>query len=285
MQSHTLKFDSYNLKYYTHGNSENPPLIMIHGYTSSHMVWRQTIPALQDDFYCVSIDLLGHGESDVLPEGDYSIEAQGKRVLAIADHLGFERFSLIGHSMGGQISMCIASALAPERVEKLVNVDGVAAAKLTPFVEKNTLRYIKLMHGTPLAIIFENFYRFSTPRLKPVAAYQLASWFYDMKAQLDQFDTWRIDREYANRKGIRYVWWHCMNAIYDYDLRPHLQKIQAETLTIFGDKDNVVPVTDGQAVKECLPDSQLVWIEDCGHFPMFEQTDAYLKALTDFLVA
>lgn len=285
MQAQTLSFDGYDLKYYTAGLSDNPPIILIHGYSSSHMVWRQTIPALKDDFYCVAIDLLGHGQSDVLPDGDYSIEAQGKRVLALADKLNFQRFSLIGHSMGGQISMCIASILAPQRVDKLIDVDGVANAKLTPFVEKTLFRYIKLLYGTVLADIFESFYRFTAPRFKPVARYQFASWYYDMDKMIAQFDEWLIDRVYANRPGIKHVWWHGMNAIQEFNLTEHLPKIQAKTLVIFGAEDNVVPVSDGHLAADCIPDSQLVLIEQCGHFPMFEKTEDYLNTVQNFMMS
>lgn len=108
--------------------------------------------------------------------------------------------------MGGQTVLCIASMLASERVDKLVDVDGVVTAKLTPFVEKNTFRVIRLFHGTPFAILAESFFRWASPRFKPIAAYQHASWFYDMNTMLGHFDEWRIDREYANRVGMRYVW-------------------------------------------------------------------------------
>lgn len=57
----TLDFEGYQLKYYTFSSVDKPLLLMIHGYTSSHQVWRQTIPVLENDYYCVAIDLLGHG--------------------------------------------------------------------------------------------------------------------------------------------------------------------------------------------------------------------------------
>jgi pimeloyl-ACP methyl ester carboxylesterase len=100
MQAQPFVYNSENLKYYSAGSPDNPPIILVHGYTSSHHVWRQTIPVLKDHFYCVAIDLMGHGASDILPDGDYSIVAQAERVLALADELGFQQFTLIGHSMG-----------------------------------------------------------------------------------------------------------------------------------------------------------------------------------------
>jgi len=108
-------YDGHQLVYAVAGNPENPPLFLIHGYLSSHHVWRQTIPVLQQRYYCIAVDLFGHGRSEIDPNGDYSIPAQGQRILALANELGYERFALMGHSMGGQIALYIASRLAPER--------------------------------------------------------------------------------------------------------------------------------------------------------------------------
>jgi pimeloyl-ACP methyl ester carboxylesterase len=281
LTQHTFTVDNTRLHYATAGSPDNPPLMMLHGYTSSHHVWRTTIPALESQFYCVALDLLGHGESDLLPDGDYSIVAQAKRVLALADKLGFERFSLIGHSMGGQISLCIASMLAPERVANLIDVSGVVAAKLTPFVEATVFKPIKLLYGTPLAYLMENYTRAFSPRFQFAARTQYASWWYDFNSR--DFDWWRIDRELANRHGMRHVWYHGMNAIEGLDLTPHLPNISARTIAIFGEKDNVVPVSDGSLVEKFVPHSQLKLIANCGHFPMYECEAEYIQIVCDFV--
>jgi pimeloyl-ACP methyl ester carboxylesterase len=277
---HTFTIDNTRLHYATAGSPENPPLIMLHGYTSSHHVWRTTIPVLEGQFYCVALDLLGHGESDLLPDGDYSIVAQGKRVLALADKLGFECFSLIGHSMGGQISLCIAAMLAPERIEKLIDVSGVVAAKLSPYVEATVFRPIKLLYGTSLTYLMENYTRAFSPRFQFAARIQFVSWWYDFDSR--DFDWWRIDRELANRQGMRHVWYHGMNAIEGLNLTEHLPNITAQTIAIFGEKDNVVPVSDGYLVEKFVPNSQLKLITNCGHFPMYECEKEYIQIVCDF---
>lgn len=279
MQEHTFVYNSENLKYYSVGSSENPPIIFIHGYTSSHHVWRQTIPVLKDKFYCIAIDLMGHGASDILPNGDYSIEAQGKRVLALADELGFEKFTLIGHSMGGQIAMCIASILAPERVIKLANVDGVAAGHLVPALEAELIQGLTLIKFFPF---IETLFRWFNIDYKWGAYYQFRSRFYDFNAM--PFDDWRIDRQMANLVGMRHAWHHALYAILDLDLTTHLSKILAPTLVIFGKNDAVVPVSDGYLADEHIPNSQLIIIDNCGHFPMYEATEAYLEAVREFLL-
>lgn len=279
MQEYTFPYQDENLKYYSAGSPDNPPIILIHGFISSHYVWRQTIPSLEENFYCIAIDLMGHGKSDIVPDGDYSIEAQAKRVLALADELGFEKFIVIGHSMGGQIAMYIASVLAPQRIIKLINVDGVASGHLVARLEAQTHMLVNATYYFPL---LESFSRRVNTSYRWGAYIQFKSWFYNFDVL--PFEDWRIDREMANRPGIRYTWYHGLHAILNLDLSPYIAKITVPALSIFGKQDSVVPLSDAYLVDEHIPNSQLVVIDNCGHFPMYEASDTYLKAVREFLL-
>ena len=131
MTRHFINADGERIAYQTVGNPSNPPIILIHGWTSFTGVWETTVPLLKSDFYLVMPDLLGHGLSDKPHDADYSIEAQARRVLALADMLGLSDFALIGHSMGGQTALTIAARLAPERITRLVSVSGVVSGALS----------------------------------------------------------------------------------------------------------------------------------------------------------
>ena len=144
MATSSIKLNNHQLTYTTAGRPDNPPLLMIHGWFSHRGVWQQTVEALKNDYYCVTVDLLGFGDSDKPADADYGINAQAERILCLADILGFDRFTLIGHSMGGQTALCIASMLAPERVSKLVNVAGVVSARLTPYIERVNYKFVAL---------------------------------------------------------------------------------------------------------------------------------------------
>ena len=69
----------------------------------------------------------------------------------------------------------------------------------------------------------------------------------------------------------------------DLDLTPHLPNITVPTLVIFGQQDATVRVSDGHLVNEHVPNSQLVLIDKCGHFPHYEHPAQYLAALEAFL--
>lgn len=283
MRHAQFTYNGHRLHYVTAGNPQNPPLFLIHGYLSSHHVWRQTIPVLQEQYHCIAVDLFGHGRSEIDPGGDYSIPAQGQRILALANELGYERFSLMGHSMGGQIALYIAAQLAPERVVRLINVAGVVAARLSPCIERQVFPMLEIAsRASILSLFMEKLGRLTAPRFRWAASIQFGTWFMDMDA-LD-FSSWRIDREQATRPGIRHTWTGGRNAIYGTDLTQHLCKIAVPTLVIFGKQDAVVPLDDGRLAAEHIPDSKLVLIDRCGHFPMYEKTEQYLEALRAFML-
>jgi pimeloyl-ACP methyl ester carboxylesterase len=85
-----------------------------------------------DDIDLVAPDLPGHGGSAHLPPGaDYSFAGALHSVLDIADALGWDRFSLLGHSMGAGIASLVAAG-APERIERLVLIEALGALAEAP---------------------------------------------------------------------------------------------------------------------------------------------------------
>lgn len=100
------------------------PLICVHGVGADMESWKNVILPLRDHFTILSFDLRGHGQSSKI-KGRYEIEDFTSETLALADHVGFKSFNLIGFSLGGLIAQNIALT-APERVRKLFLLSTVA---------------------------------------------------------------------------------------------------------------------------------------------------------------
>jgi pimeloyl-ACP methyl ester carboxylesterase len=269
---------SHQLIFTASGNPSNPPLIMVHGWLSHRGVWRTTVPALQDHFYCIAVDLLGFAENEKPADADYGIAAQAWRVVALADELGFQKFNLIGHSMGGQIAIHVAALTAPGRVERLVSVDGVVTGRLTPFVEHFTVPAVRL--GKKFPSLYdqmddwaEKYPRYTKFIFKP--------WFYNM--DLLPFDWWKVDRQMASQKSMAVSAVKAYDSLRATDLTPQLHLVNARTLVFSGLQDGTVPVEQARLLAERVHGAQLVLYDKCGHFPMFENTTAYNATLKNFL--
>lgn len=105
-----------------------PPLLLLHGYPQTHVIWRKVAPALARHFTVVASDLRGYGDSSK-PASDPSHLAYSKRSMAadqvsLMQSLGFERFRLAGHDRGARVAHRLTLDY-PERVERLAVLDIV----------------------------------------------------------------------------------------------------------------------------------------------------------------
>ena len=273
-----IEIEGCQIAYTEAGSESNPPVLLLHGIMCHRGVWARTIETLQRDFHCIAIDHLGFGDSDKPRDGNYSIQKQAERALKVADHFGFDRFIIIGHSMGGQIATYLAASLAPQRVRKLVSVDGVVTGELSERVQNFTRvtidmgKKVPALYSISLAI---------TKTTKLYAYFVFRPWFYEISEL--PYESWSLDRQMAFNKEIAHSTpraWDSLNAT---NLTPLLKNITAPTLVIFGNQDGTVPVEQAHLFKEQLPAVQLALIDQCGHFPMYEKFDEYFAQLQKFL--
>ena len=273
-----INIEGHRIAYTVAGSSNNPPVLLLHGLMSHRGVWSRTIESLKQDFYCIAIDHLGFGGSDKPKGGDYSIAKQAERALKVADHFDFNIFSVVGHSMGGQIATYLASKLAPERVHKLVSVDGVVTGELSHRTQ--TLNRSLVVAGEIIPAIYSLGIKLFNSS-KPFACWSFKVWFY--KPEELSFDSWKLDREKAIDRANAYSIpkaWRSLNAT---NLTPYLKNILASTFVLFGKQDGTVPVEQAYLFKEQLPAVELALIDECGHFPMYEKFNEYIAPLEKFL--
>lgn len=105
---------------------QGPPLLLIHGYPQSHVMWHKVAPALAKKFTVVATDLRGYGDSSK-PKTDethypYSKRAMAKDQVEVMQQLGFDTFKVIGHDRGARVSHRMALDY-PQKIEKLVLLD------------------------------------------------------------------------------------------------------------------------------------------------------------------
>lgn len=157
--------------------------------------------------------------------------------------LGIARASVVGHSMGGHIAADLA-AERPELVERLVLVD----AAVLP-LNRNHVQYARHL-ARELRQLRLNF----LPILMTDAL----------------------------RAGPRTVW-HAADELLHADLRPKLERIAAPTLMIWGERDALVPVTFGHALRSALPGAELIVIAGASHNPMWDCPAAFNREVSAFL--
>jgi len=106
------------------GAKDAPPLLLVHGGRDQKRSWDRVAARLSQTYRVVAHDLRGHGESDWVSDGDYGVMDHVFDLASLVDHLGWDRFTLIGHSLGGNITLRYAG-LYPEQIDKLVAIEGL----------------------------------------------------------------------------------------------------------------------------------------------------------------
>ena len=85
-----------------------PPLLLLHGYPQSHVMWHKTAPELSKYFTVIVADLRGYGDSLVLPGGinhkNYSKREMAKDMVQLMSKLNFKKFFVAGHDRGGRVA-------------------------------------------------------------------------------------------------------------------------------------------------------------------------------------
>ena len=116
-----------------------PPLLLLHGYPQTHVMWHKVAPRLSEHFTVVAADLRGYGDSDK-PAGDpdhlnYSKRAMARDQAEAMAALGFDAFFLAGHDRGARVSHRLTKDFA-DRVRKLATLDIIPTHRMFQIVDK-----------------------------------------------------------------------------------------------------------------------------------------------------
>ena len=103
-----------------------PPLLLLHGFPQTHLMWRSVAPLLAHHFAVVCADLRGYGRSGCPSSAPnhtpYAKRAMAQDMVTVMQQLGFERFSVAGHDRGGRVAYRMALDY-PDRVDRLAVLD------------------------------------------------------------------------------------------------------------------------------------------------------------------
>jgi len=252
-------------------------LLLIHGLGANAKSWIKNIPALANEYRVIALDLPGYGKSD---KGyyQYSMDFYADVVVELLTAMSIDRATLIGHSMGGQISMFTALKY-PKRVDNLVLISPAGFERFTAGEGAWMRKAVsaEFVEDTPIRNIDIN----------------ARATFYEMPDWADFIITDRIQIRSA-KEFDRYCYAVSKNvaAMLDGIVWDRLDQIKPRTLIIFGEQDGLIPnpYLHGGRTRDIaaigvheIPDNELVMIPKCGHFVQLEKPDQTNAAIKIFL--
>ncbi|MCP6719132.1 MAG: alpha/beta hydrolase [Patescibacteria group bacterium] len=246
MQEKTVSI--YNLKVKFKVAGQGPVILILHGWGASSASWSKVQRILAKNGYeVICPDFPGFGKSETSQE-PWSITDYMKWVNAFVESQDLNRFSLLGHSFGGRVAIKFAASF-PEKIKTLIlcNSAGIKV-KLDP----------KRKLASFLAGIAKSL---------PVEIRNKVS------------DTFLNDTDYVRAKGVMK---QTIKNVIAEDLLPYLSEIRAKTLIVWGEKDEMVPISNAYIFKENIAGSELQIIPDAGHSPHLEKPKILSEIISEF---
>ena len=240
-----IYFEQYQM------DPSHPTLVLLHGYLSSSFCYRKLIPYLTNQFNVIALDLPPFGKSGKIYNYTYSFENIAQSIVDFLEKKGLESFTIIGHSMGGQIALQLTKNY-PNLIDKAVLL--CSSGYLPGFSKKmKALSYV--------------------PFFSLGVRYHLAKSGLDKNLQNTVYNKELIDETMRNGYLQPFTTgWRIFRAMgrmvrdkKDDLLEDDLKKIDKPCLLIWGREDQVVPLKIGERLATDLPHSKLVVLDKTGH--------------------
>jgi len=270
--SRFAEVDGATVHYQEFGDASHPTLILIHGYTASTYVWHTVAPRLaEENFHVVAVDLIGFGYSEKPAQFDYSIASQARMIVRLMNRLGIGRATLVGSSYGGAVASTVALDYA-ERVEKLVLVDPVCNDDVlnNPILKLSAIPGV----GEIVAPFLIDSKTFLKHRMKNTLAPENHHLITKDRIESVRRPTAAADAHHSFLATAR-SWDACR-------IQDDAQYITQPTLIIWGEKDTVIPIANGERLYNSILNSRFVVFKNCGHVPQEENPDLFVDLVTEF---
>jgi pimeloyl-ACP methyl ester carboxylesterase len=259
-----------------------PAIVFVHGHNVCWQYWLDQVVAFMGTNRVIALDLPGFGHSD-LPDGGVSITGYARAVDSVCEQLGVDSACMVGNSMGGFVVADLALEF-PKRVERLVLVSAAGLAT----------RYL----GIPAAVIrhpigvFKGRLAFGLGSAPPHVARAMASRPRGRVLAMAIFNARPVAHADRLHPALVYelIRAHARPgaapaavALASYEFRERLHEIAAPTLIVWGDRDNLVPLSCADEYVALIPGSRKVIYPDTGHNPMLERPARFNRDLAAFL--
>lgn len=251
----THRIDGFDIHFVQGGPRDAPKRVLyVHGTGCNARVWERHCQALPSDCQYICVDLAGHGRSG--GAGFRGTADHAFVIESLADGLGWERFVIVGHSLGGAIALTYA-VYHPARLAAMVLVDTGGRLRVAPEVLESARLAAAGAEVPPL----DRRWTFSPSTPDTV-----------------------IDRVYRDLGDVSpelvYRDWIADDS---FDFLSRLGAVRTPCLAVCGADDPITPVRNHTFFQGSMPSCELAILEDCGHWPLYEQPDAFDRIVVDYV--
>lgn len=279
--SHYFISQRLRLHYADWGNEGAPPLILVHGGRDHCRNWDWVAQELRKDWHVICPDLAGHGDSGWNSAGNYRVTYFTYDLVQLIRHLGYDRVTIIGHSLGGGIALRYAS-LFPEKVRRMIAIEGIGVGYLSKEDQKIADRLRQWMTDKQKAADREHIrypdFGAALARMKAQNAH-LADWqaehltTHAVVQNEDGSYSWKFDPHLRVQSNID---------LFDPDLIALYDEISCPVLHCYGEDSWARnPEKDGRI--DYFRNARVASFPDAGHWLHHDRFDLFVERAKAFL--
>ena len=249
---------------------DGPPILFGHSYLWDSAMWQPQLESLSSQYRCIAPDLWGHGNSDTSPPGPVTIETLTEDMLAFADGLGLQQFSVAGLSVGGMWAAGLALA-HPQRIASLIIMDSYVGPEPEQAQQQyfGMLDTVKQLTGIP-----------------PAMQDAIVPLFFSPVTQVEQPDLIESFRQSLSSIPADRV--SCIvdmgRAIFSRRSRlDDLAQLKVPSLILVGEHDLSRPPYESEDMARRISGSTMHLIPNAGHISSLEQPEVVSSHMKTFL--
>ena len=268
-----LSLNNYRFHYTINGNIEQPVLLLLHGFLGNSNDFKASISQLSSQYCCLTVDLPGHGKTQVLGGDDYYTMAETAiGLIEFLNHLNFKPCHLFGYSMGGRLALYLTLDF-PQYFQ------GVILESTSPGLKTETEQINRLKSDEKLA-----------KSLEDLAASSCFQEFLDRWYQQPLFQSLKQHPEFSNilqqrlnnnppelAKSLRYLGTGKQPSLWE-----KLSQNQIPLLLLVGEYDTKFKQINQEMANLCSF-AQLQIIPNCGHNIQIENRTIWVNTIRNFL--
>ena len=280
-KEHTLRVNEHEMTWFEIGTG--PTLVCLHG-SWDHLLYRPMGELFSQKYRCILYDQRGSGQSKLFESGEDAMDVKKftQDLDALRDHLDLDKMALLGHSWGSGLGLLYAQAY-PDRLSHLILVGpGPLNSEMSSCYRANRDRMAYPTSPEEFAAIRGAYDEARSekgvvPRELDEALIRVwARVIFYSRETLGQF----VDLYLSSGGYLRHAE-SPTNFKHEMQLA-HANRINAPTLVVYGYQD-YEPITQAYLIKEQIPQTEIAFLNECGHATWVDQPEEYFKVVDTFL--
>ena len=265
LQTKSITLDFGEIAYAENDVKSDITLVLLHGFGGNKDTWNWVVPAWNDKYHIIVIDMPGHGDSVSKKTLSYTMTDQAERLNQFLEAKKIKTFYLFGHSMGGAIAVHYALNHR-EKVNALILIDSMGMVQ----TKSDGVKLVEKSDKNPLYDVC------TKERIETLLNYSM----YKPPYIPDIIKSALLEEKCA-RRDLEKVMYEDMYT--DVNLSAVAKNISIPTLILWGEKDRMTHVDDASLFHKNIKGSKLVILKEVGHVPILEEPEQTADEVDTFI--